>query len=177
MRSRASNISCTSHRFLRASVTAALAGALVGSPFMSTAMARAATVHAVGAAAVGNVYGGFTSQHDPVVLELSANRRHVGRMAAALDLTCTSGGGFTAAPQLGPLPVTKSGRFSRTLGPVTQRNDDGTTTDYSEHMTGKLNHAKTKISGTWSLKGVDHDATGAVTDTCDSGTVTWTAKQ
>jgi len=37
--------------------------------------------------------------------------------------------------------------------------------------------AKTKITGTWSLTATDHDATGNVTDTCTSGSVSWKAKQ
>ena len=62
-------------------------------------------------------------------------------------------------------------------GPVTQRNDDGTTTDYQGRVTGALNDAKTKITGTWRLIATDHDATGVVTDTCDTGLLTWKAKQ
>lgn len=75
------------------------------------------------------------------------------------------------------LPVSRSGRFSVRFGPVTQRNDDGTTIDLEGRMSGRLNSTKTRITGTWQFKATDHDATGAVTDTCDSGSVSWRAKQ
>jgi hypothetical protein len=44
-------------------------------------------------------------------------------------------------------------------------------------MTGALNDAKTKIVGTWRLIATDHDLTGAVSDTCDTGLLTWSARQ
>ena len=44
-------------------------------------------------------------------------------------------------------------------------------------MTGALNDSKTKIVGTWRMIAVDHDAAGAVTDSCDTGLLTWSAKQ
>ena len=60
---------------------------------------------------------------------------------------------------------------------MTERNDDGTTIDLQGAVSGKFNRSMTSISGTWSFKATEHDATGAVTDTCDSGTINWTAKQ
>jgi hypothetical protein len=60
---------------------------------------------------------------------------------------------------------------------MTNRNDDGTTTDFEGTISGSFNKARTKASGKWSFKATDHDAAGAVTDTCDSGSVSWSAKQ
>jgi hypothetical protein len=40
-----------------------------------------------------------------------------------------------------------------------------------------FNKARTKVKGTWATTMTFHDAAGAVTDTCESGTVNWTAKQ
>ena len=144
---------------------------------MSVATARSAQVRASSAPAVGNTYGGLTSQHQPVIVDMKANRRQIVRAVAALRLTCTSGALFEDADPYTRVAVTKKGRFSSTFGPVTQRNDDGTTTDFQGHISGQLNHAKTQISGTWRFKQTDHDGTGAVTDTCDSGSVSWKAKQ
>ena len=109
---------------LRVAVVGVLAGALlVGSPVMSVATARSAEVRTSSrAAAVGNTYGGVTSQSMPVVVDMTANRREIVRAVAALDLTCTSGGVTTVAPFLIGLSVTKKGRFSRTFGPVIRRN-------------------------------------------------------
>ena len=72
--------------------------------------------------------------------------------------------------------MSHSGRFAGTFGPMTQRNPDGTTTDLQGAIAGRLNKARTTASGTWQFKGTDHDATGAVTDTCDSGLLHWSAK-
>lgn len=128
-------------------------------------------------AAVGNTYGGVTSQGWPIVVDLTANRRQLVRAVIALELTCTSGDTGVSGDRYTRLAVTKSGRFSITYGPVTERNDDGTTTDYQWRLSGRLKTAKTRISGTWVWKFTNHDTTGGVTDTCDSGSVTWTAKQ
>ena len=92
-------------------------------------------------------------------------------------MKCTAGGTWTIPNKFTKLAVTKSGKFHFAYGPFTERNDDGTTTDYQGRMAGALNDAKTKIVGTWRMIATDHDAAGAVTDTCDTGLLTWTAKQ
>jgi hypothetical protein len=164
----------------RVAVVGALAGAfLVGSPLMSVATAQGAQVRASSraAAAVGNTFGGLTSKSMPVIVEMKANRRQIVRAVAALELPCTSGASLTIPDIYESVAVTKKGKFSRTFGPVTQRNDDGTTFDIQGRMSGALNRAKTQISGAWTIKATEHDGTGAVTDTCDAGSVTWKAKQ
>lgn len=75
------------------------------------------------------------------------------------------------------LSVSKKRKFSASFGPMTTRNDDGTTTDFEGSVSGAFNNARTKATGKWSLKATDHDAAGAITDTCDSGSVSWSAKQ
>ena len=174
MRSR-STVGYVASRFLWGAAVAVLGSALlVGSPTLSGATTEQLPTFS---AAVGNTFGGSTSQRMPVVVQLTKDRRDVVTAQAALRLNCTpSGGSFTYAPTLTGLSVTKKGKFSRSFGPVTQRNDDGTTTDFQGRLAGQLNDAKTKISGTVSLTATDHDATGAVTDTCTTGSVSWKAK-
>ncbi len=149
---------------------------LVGSPLIPVATAQSMDVRTVSATS-GNTYGGVTSQGWPVVIDLTATRRQLVRAVIALDMTCTSGDTGVSGDRYTKLAVTKSGRFGITYGPVTKRNDAGTTTDYQGRLAGRLYAAKTRISGTWVWKFTNHDATGGVTDTCDSGSVTWTAKQ
>lgn len=139
---------------------------------MSVADARG-----LSAPATGNTYGGLTSQNIPVVVEMTANRRKVVRAVAAVDLTCTSGSGFVIPDEYTRLPISRKGRFSVRFGPVTQRNDDGTTIDLEGRISGRLNSTRMRITGTWRFKATEHDGTGAVTDTCDSGAVSWNAKQ
>ena len=129
------------------------------------------------AASAGAVYGGTTAQDFPVIIELRSNRRQVVRAVIGIRLSCTSGGSFSLADNYVKVPVSRQGKFSVSFGPVTERNDDGTTVDFEGSMDGRLNAARTKISGKWQVKATDHDTTGAVTDTCDSGSVSWTAKQ
>ena len=127
-------------------------------------------------AAVGNTFGGVSQQGNPVVVDMNSTRRHVGRIVGAIDLTCTSGTSGTLTDKYVDLDVSRRGRFGVAFGPVTQRNDDGTTTDVRVRVTGALNDTKTRLSGTWRITLTDRDAAGAVTDTCDSGVVSWKAK-
>jgi len=156
---------------------AAAATLLIGVPLAASASPHGATPHARSAAAAGAVYGGITPQSFPVVIELNKNRRQVVRAAIAIRLPCTAGGASVQADRYDKVPVSKNGKFSTSFGPVVNRNDDGTTTDFEGSASGKLNAAQTKLSGKWQLKATVHAASGAVTDTCDSGSVSWTAKQ
>ena len=111
------------------------------------------------------------------MVELSKDRRRAVRAVAALELTCTAGGSFTFAPRLVDVPVKKTGQFNRFFGPITSRNDDGTTTDVQGRISGRLNKSQTLITGISTITFTDHDAAGVVSDTCTSGSVTWKAKQ
>jgi hypothetical protein len=165
-------------KYWQATVVGAAACALViGTPMIPVATASPAGVVTPSATAVGNTYGGVTSQGFPVFVTMNATRRQVVRAIAAIDAKCTSDLALTIPDRFTKLAVTKGGKFRVVYGPYTVRNDDGTTTDWQGRMTGALNDAKTKIVGTWRLIASDHDATGAVTDTCDTGLLTWTAKQ
>jgi hypothetical protein len=128
------------------------------------------------AATTGTVLGGETSEGWPVVVELSKNGKQVVRASAGIHLTCKSGGVVNVPDVYRKLTVSPSGKLGTNFGPTTQRNDDGTTTDYEGSISGKLNKARTSASGTWTLKWTDHDTAGAITDTCESGSVSWKAK-
>jgi hypothetical protein len=165
-------------KYWQATVVGAAACALViGTPMVPVASAAPASVVTPSATAVGNTYGGLTSQGFPVFVDMNATRRVVVREVAAVVLKCTSGGRFIFPDRFTKVAVTKGGKFHVVYGPFTQRNDDGTTTDLQGRMTGALNDSKTKILGTWRIIKTDHDAAGAVTDTCDTGLLTWSAKQ
>ena len=125
----------------------------------------------------GTVYGGATGQDFPIVIETSKSGRKVLNAKIAIRLTCTSGSILIFSDSYKDLTVNKRRRFNMSFGPATNRNDDGTTTDVQGAIRGAFNKARTKASGTWSFKGTDHDTSGAVTDTCDSGNISWTAKQ
>ena len=157
-------------------------GALVGAssialPVGAAASAGDASPTARAAAAAGGVYGGLTKGDEfPVVIEASKNRHQIVRATIGIRLYCTSGGSFTVPDEYVKLSVSKKGKFSVYYGPEIERNSDGTTTDWEGSISGAFNAARTKVSGKWQLKATDHDGTGAVTDTCDSGSVSWSAK-
>jgi hypothetical protein len=151
------------HGSLRAT-TAGASGSVHG-----TAPAQDLTIE------LGSVYGGATAQDFPVVIETTMNRRKVVKANIAIRLTCTAGGTVTFPDGYTAMSIRKR-KFSASFGPATNRNDDGTTSDLEGSIIGAFNKARRKASGKWSLKLTVHDASGAITDTCDSGSISWTAK-
>ena len=156
----------------------ALAAALVSlSPLTAAAASQQASARAQPGPAAGVLYGGLSSQRLPVVLEVSRNGLRVVRVTIAIRLQCTSGGIVVTPDSYGDVSIRSNGRFRAAFGPQVIRNDDGTTTDLEGRFSGAVNRAGTRASGTWQFKATSRDAAGAVTDTCDSGTITWRAKQ
>jgi hypothetical protein len=129
-------------------------------------------------APVGQVFGGKTSKGWPVVVEVSKDGKKVVQALAGVEMPCTSGMSVMIPDSYPRLPLSKKGAFSATFGPLQL----GTTPDGQKIMgqgaiTGSRNAAATKMKGTWKLTLTMVDAAGATADTCDSGAVTWTAKQ
>jgi hypothetical protein len=145
--------------------------------FVVAAGAVAVAPHTAAGAASGMVFGGVSAQDFPVVIETSKNGRKIVDSAIAIRLTCTSGGSVVLPDRYRNLSVSKKGKFSASFGPMTSRNDDGTTTDFEGSVSGTFNKPRTKVSGKWTFKGTDHDAAGAVTETCEAANVSWSAKQ
>jgi hypothetical protein len=158
------------------------AGALLVVPLTAAATTEHGSSRATTAAGgltitLGTVYGGVTAQGFPVVIETSTNGRKIVRATIAIRLSCTSGGAFTTPDRFAGMRVSKKRKFNASFGPTTNRNDDGTTTDGEGRISGAFNKSRTRASGKWSFKIIEHDAAGAITDTCDSGSISWTAKQ
>lgn len=124
----------------------------------------------------GVMFGGTTSQDFPVVLETAKKGKQVARATIAIRMTCTAGGSFTMPDFFRRLSVSRSGKFGDTFGPETVRND-ATTTDLEGSVSGRFNSSRTRVSGKWAIKATFHDAAGVVTDTCDSGSISWSATQ
>ena len=151
--------------------------AAVGVPLAASATPHGDGSYARSAAAAGVTFGGVTPQGWPVVIQFNKSQRRVVRAVIGLQLRCTSGGFANMSDGFVNLPVNTRRKFRARFGPITQRYDDGTTYDIEGSISGALNRARSKVSGTWHLKVTDHDSAGAVTDTCDSGSVRWTATQ
>ena len=125
----------------------------------------------------GVVFGGRTAQSWPIVIEVSKDARQVVRADVGLQLKCTSGGFTNQSDSYRKLPLSTTGRFSASFAENGIDEGNGQKADFAGSIKGKLNARRTSGTGTWALKFVVHDATGAVVDTCDSGLVTWKVKQ
>jgi hypothetical protein len=150
--------------------------AMVAVPLTLAAPSGGATHQARAAATAGLVYGGVTSKDDPVIVEFNRSKRRVVRIVIALTFSCTSGDALNYSSRFVGVKVSKKGRFSGSSSDTT-RNADGSTTDYAVSMRGALNRARTKVTGRWTEKATYFDASAHVTDTCDTGSLAWTAKQ
>jgi hypothetical protein len=152
-------------------------GALATALLATAALAGTAVpAQDVGAATKAATYGGVTSQDFPVVIDVNRRRNRVVRAVIAIRLSCASGGFLTVPDGYTNMSI-RRGKFSASFGPLTQRNPDGTTSDLEGSISGTFNSSRTKVSGTWTFKATEHDTAGTVTDTCDSGNVSWRAKQ
>jgi hypothetical protein len=135
----------------------------------------------------GVVYGGVTGavnglQGYPVVIKLNKAGTQVTKANIVLDLACAMPPNITGLGDgYSKIPI-KSGSFKASFGPERTAANPATGTgafDVSGSISGKVNKAHTSIKGTWSLKIVAYDPADptatVVKDTCDSGTVRYTA--
>jgi len=174
--SRRRRITARTRWIRRAGVLAVVA--LVCLPFVAAAKPRHDQTPArSSAAAAGAVYGGVTPQEFGVMVEVNRSGRRIARMATGLALDCATGPGIAIPDGWAGLRVSKSGKFSQSFGPETQRGTDGTSVEIEGSVDGKFSKSRSSVSGTWTFKVSFLDAAGAVTDTCDSGTVRWRARQ
>jgi hypothetical protein len=125
----------------------------------------------------GAVYGGVTPQNWPIVVELDKAAKKVKRIVTGLDMTCTSKENFGTTDGFTDVKLNSKNRFKATYGP--QRIDAaGTPADIEGAITGRLTKDHSAMKGTWTYKVTFFDAAGSnVTDTCESGLVSWKAKQ
>jgi hypothetical protein len=158
-------------------VVAGSIGAALCVPLAAAASHHSNGPNARAAASAGVTYGGVTPQGWPVVIQFAQNQRRIRQAGIGITTRCTSGDFVDAQDGWVDLPVSTKRKFGATSRPHTYRYDDGTTSDIESSINGALNRTRSKVSGTWRLKITYYDSAGAVTDTCDSGSVRGTAKQ
>ena len=121
----------------------------------------------------GQIFGGITAQHEPVVLRADAKRKKMNDFYFSWFAPCDSQG-FYHSPIDGwqNVSLSRAGSFNITdMWPEQGDNGSKSVTDYKAQ--GKF--GKLKASGTLSVKFTEFDATGAQTDSCDSGSLRWSA--
>jgi hypothetical protein len=136
-----------------------------------------ATAAASAKAPKGSVFGGITATSWPVVVLLNKAGTSVDQIVIGLDMNCTSGDSFGTSDGYQKLKISDKGRFTTTFGP--ERIDaGGVPADVESKVIGRFNKGRASMRGIWSLKVTVYDAAGTtVTDTCESGLVSWTAVQ
>lgn len=117
----------------------------------------------------GVVYGGRTSQDEPVVLELTGNRKRISHAHLGWLAECSDGTWWTEAHDefdLRPFALSRSGAFSKVFS-----FSFGTGVEEVERFVGKV--SRTRASGTF--QGDVTIPTDAGNITCATGRVSWKA--
>jgi hypothetical protein len=151
-------------------ISSFVVAATVAASLLAAAPAHAARPHP------GGTYGGLTPQDWPVVMTVSASGRAITGANIGLDSTCTSSDGRSDTDAYQRIEVSRTGAFSVSFGPQDDPNADGTVEESSGFLKGRLDARRQRITGTWELKTLTKDAAGNVTDSCDSGAVSFTAR-
>ncbi len=119
----------------------------------------------------GIIYGGVTSQDEPIVLRLNAARERVNDVILAWHGQCATSGGFVRSPEhFVAFGIKRTGRFGNPFESESPLGDGGMSR-WQYRFTGRV--TPTKASGAFQVTLSETDAAGAMTDTCDSGNLTW----
>jgi hypothetical protein len=134
---------------------------------------RTGTVKWAATRAPGKIYGGKTSQEEPLVVRVNAGHNTVSDVITGWRTPdCTPQDSFfTLGEDFRSFPIA-GGRFGHDWGEEYSR-EDGGTVRFAYALAGTVAagsaHGSLQVTVTWT------DATGATDLTCDTGTVTWTA--
>jgi hypothetical protein len=120
----------------------------------------------------GRIYGGSSSQQEPVVVRLDAKRKTVTDVLAGWESsTCTPDGFMRYGEHFTNFPL-HAGGFGNTWDEMYD-GDAGSKMRYAYVLAGKV--TRRSASGTLHVGVTGTDAGGATTLTCDTGSVTWKA--
>ena len=149
----------------------------VSGALTAVALAGAGATGAGAADRSGRVYGGITPQKWPIMLELDKAGTTITRIVTGLDMTCTSNENFGTTDGFDDVRLSSRSRFSSKFGP--ERIDAaGAPADIEGAITGRLTKDRSAMKGTWTYKVTFYDAAGTTaTDRCESGLVSWKARQ
>ena len=117
----------------------------------------------------GTIFGGTTSQDEPIVLRLS--RKTVDDVITSWVAPCAGDAGYFSSPDHWVAFPLRSGRFGNPFSSDAVSRD-GSKVHYAYSIAGRVRRADAK--GRLQVKVTNTDPAGAVT-ACDSGNVTWKA--
>jgi hypothetical protein len=127
------------------------------------------TVTFKAASSKAKVFAGVTSQGRPVVLELAASGALVHHFHIGWQASCVSGGSFSWGDTLTTFPIVR-GNFGDAFGHKYSTPSGGSSVE-SYSIRGGISGSR--AAGTFRWKEDETDATGAATDTCDTGRVSF----
>jgi hypothetical protein len=120
---------------------------------------------------VAETPSGFTA------LNVSRDGRQVSRAYVAYTLKCSDGATITDWDRFSGIPISSTGSFksSYDTGPHPSTVTPGAVVEFIGQVTGKVNKKRTKVAGTARFAYAVKHADGT-TLTCDTGTISYTAK-
>jgi hypothetical protein len=119
-------------------------------------------------------YGGSSTQGEPVVLQLSRDRRHVNLFRIAWFAQCSSESSLDYGDALAYFDMSRGGSFGDTFT-QTYPDDSGGQAEYAYVLNGKV--GRRSASGSFHVVATFTDSSGAVTDTCTSPAIQWSVQQ
>jgi hypothetical protein len=124
--------------------------------------------------APGRVYAGTTSQDMPVVVELDADRRSVRHLRFGWGAGCMpdGSGSWLLGDDLVDFPL-GGGHFGDAFTEDLALDAGGKRT-FAYQVAGSM--SRRAASGRLQVQVTDGDAAGTATSTCDTGTITWSAR-
>jgi hypothetical protein len=120
----------------------------------------------------GRVYGGLTSQSQPVAVELSSSGAQIKHLHVGWAASCTGGGAWVLADFLTNFNIV-GGKVNESFSQQYPRSAGGMLT-FGYQLTSAV--GKTKVTGSLRVTVTATDDAGAVEYTCTTPNVTWTAK-
>ena len=138
------------------------------------ATCKSGTVRWHARSARGRIYAGSTSAGHPIVVELDKRRTTVKHLRFGWAAPCTPDGFLLTPDHLLNLAIAH-GKLSdgvHAMEPLPVPAGGKRALDYA--IDGRV--TRTAASGTFSVKLTDSDSGGAVLGSCDSGSVTWSAR-
>lgn len=123
-----------------------------------------------------NVYGGSTTQGEPVVIIAKKDRSRVDYLGFGWRADCTPPNDFWHfAEELGNFPLTGNGAFGDTFTMEFPYSDGSGKNSFTYNVHGSLR--KKSGSGTLSVHVVESDSAGTATTTCDTNPVKWSVSR
>lgn len=124
----------------------------------------------------GGFFGAFSSASYPVVVLLARDARSVASARGAFELKCSKGGYRFVSDGWVRLPISRSGRFKASVSDVEEKFSDGTAYRIDSTITGTVDRAGRRLTGTWTLRWRVPEPDGS-TDVCESGRVRFSVRR